>query len=119
MKLYLTTPGEIQSGYWNQNQLTIFTVCMDGEREEELLYLLVMILTTILTTENGIKKADIFSDGPSSQFKNQYILSYLPSAYKRHHLDSLNWNFFATSHGKGAVDGVGGDGEKKCMAGNS
>lgn len=69
-----------------------------------------------LTTESGIKKADIFSDGPSSQFKNKYIFNYLPSLCKRHHLDSLNWNFFATSHRKGAVDAVG---ETVKMAGNS
>lgn len=26
----------------------------------------------------------------------------------RYHLDSLSWHFSATSHGKGAIDGVGG-----------
>jgi len=32
-------------------------------------------------------------------------LSYLQIRYS---LDFLQWNFFATSHGKGCVDGVGG-----------
>ena len=114
--------GEVQSAYWNQNQLTIFTVCVWMEKEKKSLVFVSDDLdhdkTSVcvfmdkvlskLTTENGIKKADIFSDGPSSQFKNQYIFSYLPSLYKRYQLDSLNWNFFATSHGKGAVDGIGG-----------
>ena len=63
---------------------------------------------TMLTTENAIKKADIFSDGPSSQFENQYVFNFLPFLYKQHHLNCLNWNFFVTSHGKGAVDGIGG-----------
>ena len=61
-----------------------------------------------LTTENAIKKVDIFSDGPSSQFKNQYVFNYLPSLYEQYNLDCLNWKFFATSHRKGAVDGIGG-----------
>ena len=27
---------------------------------------------------------------------------------KENHASNIRWNFFATSHGKGAVDGVGG-----------
>ena len=114
--------GEVQSAYWNQNQLTIFTVCAwmqkekksfvfvsdDLDHDKTSVCVFMDKVLSKLTTENGIKKADIFSDGPSSQFKNKYIFNYLPSLCKRHHLDSLNWNFFATSHGKGAVDGVRG-----------
>ncbi len=113
---------EVQSAYWNQNQLTIFTVCAwmqkekksfvfvsdDLDHDKTSVCVFMDKVLSKLATENGIKKADIFSDGPSSQFKNKYIFNYLPSLCKRHHLDSLNWNFFATSHGKGAVDGVGG-----------
>lgn len=114
--------GEIQSAYWNQNQLTVFTICVWMHKEQKSMVFVSDDLdhdkTSVcvymhkvlskLTTENAIKKADIFSDGPSSQFKNQYVFNYLPSLYKQHLLDCLNWNFFATSHGKGAVDGIGG-----------
>ena len=52
-----------------------------------------------------MSKAYIFSDGPSSQFKNKYIVNFL---HKLNQTIDIQWNFFATSHGKGVVDGVGG-----------
>ena len=45
----------------------------------------------------------IFSDGAASQFKQRFTLSGIALLEK-----SLSWNFFAASHGKGAVDGIGG-----------
>ena len=58
--------------------------------------------------KHSINQIDIFSDGHSSQFKNQYVLNCLPVLLERHDLACLHWRFFATSHGKGAVDGIGG-----------
>ena len=49
-----------------------------------------------------------WSDGPSSQFKNRFMFEYMSILVKKFSLGSLKWNFFATSHGKGAIDGVGG-----------
>jgi hypothetical protein len=49
----------------------------------------------------------LWSDGPSGQFKNQYLYHFLPLLLHRYNLQFIQWNFFATSHGKGAVDGVG------------
>ena len=76
---------EIQSAYWNQSQLTIFTVCVwmnneqrsmvfvsdDLDHDKISVCVFMHKVLTKLTTENAIKKVDIFSDGPSSQFKNQ------------------------------------------------
>lgn len=50
-----------------------------------------------------IKKIDVFSDGAAQHFKQRFnfvntTLSTIPT----------DWHFFATSHGKGAVDGIGG-----------
>ena len=53
----------------------------------------------------NVTKAYIFSDGPSSQFKNKYIVNFL---HKLNQTIHIQWNFLATSHGKGVVDGVGG-----------
>ena len=53
-----------------------------------------------------IEKEIIWSDGPS-EFKNQYsrhALQELSELYGK----EFAWKFFATSHGKGVVDGVGG-----------
>ena len=54
----------------------------------------------------NVQQVHIFSDGPSSQFKNKYMASFY-SILQRKGL-SIQWNFFATSHGKGVVDGLGG-----------
>ena len=55
----------------------------------------------------SVEAVDVFSDGPSSQFKNKYIVHFLSGVKKSTRL-SVKWHYFATSHGKGAVDGVGG-----------
>ena len=53
-----------------------------------------------------VKSVSIWSDGPSSQFKNHYIAASLHALEKQG--IKILWNFFATSHGKGPVDGIGG-----------
>ena len=50
----------------------------------------------------------MWSDGPSSQFKNQFNFTTL-LFHEHNHQALADWNFFATSHGKGGNDGVGGD----------
>lgn len=45
-----------------------------------------------------------FSDGPSSQFKNRYLVNFL---HKLQKIVNIEWNFFATSYDKGVVDGIG------------
>ena len=45
----------------------------------------------------------LWSDGPASQFKKRFM-----GEMSRKHQVGLNWNFTATSHGKGAIDGLGG-----------
>ena len=49
------------------------------------------------------KEYSFFSDGAASQFKQRFHLCSL-SLLDR----DVTWQFFATSHGKGAVDGIGG-----------
>ena len=48
-----------------------------------------------------------FSDNVSSQFKNRYVISHLTTMMDEIDVD-FSWNYFAASHGKGVVDGVGG-----------
>ena len=50
---------------------------------------------------------NVFSDGPSSQFKQKFLFSNL-HLWEQDHGVKIQWNFFATSHGKGPVDGLGG-----------
>ena len=60
-----------------------------------------------------LKKIIYFSDGAASQYKNRKNFSNLC----HHELDfdvKAEWHFSATSHGKGACDGLGGT--VKCLA---
>ena len=49
----------------------------------------------------------LWSDGTSSRFKNRFMARFMEMSEEKH-ASNISWNFFATSHGKGAVDGVGG-----------
>lgn len=53
-----------------------------------------------------VKILKIWTDGPSSQFKNKYIAALIRLLEKEYNL-KIFWNFFAASHGKGTVDGIG------------
>ena len=55
----------------------------------------------------SIKKINIFSDGASQQFKQRYRFSNLHIWEEKFDVKII-WNFFATSHGKAVVDGLGG-----------
>ena len=55
----------------------------------------------------NVEEVHIFSDGPSSQFKKIYMVQLLHTFQKNLGARIL-WHYFATSHGKGAVDELGG-----------
>ena len=55
----------------------------------------------------SIEAINVFSDGAASQFKQQYLFSNL-HVWEKGISVGLTRNIFATSHGKGAVDGIGG-----------
>ena len=56
-----------------------------------------------------LKLAHVFSDWPSSQFKNKYMVNFYQMLRKK---VNLTWHFFATSHGKGVVGDIGGKGKR-------
>ena len=49
----------------------------------------------------------IWTEGPSSEFKNKYMVAFLQELSSKHN-KNFHWKYFATSHGKGVVDGVDG-----------
>lgn len=53
-----------------------------------------------------VKTLKIWTDGPNNQFKNKFIAALIKVFEQRFNL-KIYWNFFATSHGKGCVDGFG------------
>lgn len=54
-----------------------------------------------------ISKIFFFSDGAAGQYKNKKNF-YQLCQYKKVHNFHVEWHFFATSHGKGPCDGIGG-----------
>lgn len=115
--------NEIQASHWNHTQATIFTahawiskevsqsvvIISDSlDHTKVAVFKFVNYLLRYLKKEHSsIKSVQVFSDGPSSQFKQRYLFSNL-FLFEQHHNIKLTWNFFATSHGKGVVDGIGG-----------
>lgn len=119
------TQNEIQSAHWTHKQCSLYTAVAwfpsDGTMKEKEIKSYVIASDYMqhdkyaIHTFNEIlfhkikkecptlEEIDIFSDGPSSQFKQKYTLCNITFASLK-----VNWHFFATSHGKGAVDGVGG-----------
>ena len=57
-----------------------------------------------------IETIHTFSSGAASQFKQQYLFSNLHT-WDQNTQTNIIWNVFATLHGKGAVDGLGGTGK--------
>ena len=50
----------------------------------------------------------IWSDGPTSEFKNRFTVKIMESLSRIHGKEFV-WKFSVTSHGKGVVDGIGGN----------
>jgi len=53
-----------------------------------------------------VTKVHYFTDGCAAQYKNRYNFVNICHHFVDFNLD-CEWNFFATSHGKGACDGIG------------
>ena len=119
-----TYQDEIQSAHWHQKQVTVFTAviwvnqndcksyavvsdCLNHNKEAVCTFLCT-ILADIQSHWPDLKNLDIFTDGAASQFKNKYIFCFLCTKLPVISAIKITWHFFATSHGKGAVDGIGG-----------
>ena len=115
---------EIQSAHWNQKQVTIFTSVawsdadplsyvvvsdsLDHDKKAVATFL-VRAVQNICQKHPHLRQIHIFSDGAACQFKNKYLWAFLSSSFQDMFPNlHVEWHFFATSHGKGAVDGVGG-----------
>lgn len=118
----LTCQNEIQDAHFSYSQVTIFT-CVAWVLGETKSFAVISdrlthnkfdvncfiskIISILKNKYKAITSIYMFSDGSSSQFKNKFIISVIPRLAADFHCSILQWNFFATSHGKGAVDGVG------------
>ena len=119
--------NEIQSQHWCKDQITLhvfvvyyrennvlrnenFVIFSENLKHDSVaVHLFNGILISHLKGKFGdrISKIFYFSDGAVSQYKNKYKLLNLIN-HKNDFGINAEWHFFATSHGKGACDGIGG-----------
>lgn len=118
---------EVMAAHWAPEQVTVFTVVVyydkDGKQQhssfavvsDELEHNKQSVYAYNKVVIEQFKKSHAFeidhihywTDGCGAQFKNKFTLSNL----LHHQKDfgcTADWNFFETAHGKGPVDGIGG-----------
>lgn len=66
------------------------------------------ILEQIMIKHPAVEVIHFFSDGPSSQYKQKKNFYLFNNKLYEYGFKAGTWNFFESSHGKGAPDGVGG-----------
>lgn len=110
--------NEPQSAHYGQTPVTVFTIAIyhrgftpmaiasecEKHYKESILAYLDVIIDQLPTT---VKKIYFWSDNPTSQFKNQFIMEGMRTLQTRHE-KIISWNFYAAMHGKSVVDGIGG-----------
>ncbi len=110
---------EAANAHWNQSQVSLFTAAIwtgdnmnsysvvtdDLDHSKRTIVPYVDKLFEQLP--KGIRSVHIWSDGPSSQFKNKFIAKAISVLEEKHKM-TICWSFFAASHGKGPTDGTGG-----------
>jgi len=118
---------EVQAAHWSQQQVTLFTVAiwtkdsddntkcsshvivsddLDHDKKSVTVFMDIVVNNFVKKNFPQVKVVDIFSDGPTSQFKNRYMAGFYHTLQRKGL--KIKWHFFATSHGKGVVDGLGG-----------
>ena len=111
--------NEIQSALWSHESVMLFTAAMAYKAECKTFLIVsdsrdkgkgtVAVFTDFLYNHFGATDAMediIWSDGPTSEFKNKYMVKFLQSLSQKYN-QQFSWKYFATSHHKGIVD-VGG-----------
>ena len=114
---------EVQAAHWHHSQATLFAthawvnkdtnfsmvvISDDLDHTKYSIFVFMQhVLHSLKVKVPTISSIDVFSDGPTSQFKQRFLFSNLYYWEQAHEI-SIKWNFFATSHGKGVVDGIGG-----------
>ncbi|KAJ8726803.1 hypothetical protein PYW08_015200 [Mythimna loreyi] len=66
------------------------------------------IFRDIFTNSPHVKKIHIFSDGPTTQYRQKNNFYLFTKRLSDYGFEVGTWNYFEASHGKGAADGVGG-----------
>lgn len=93
-------------------QLKCISLCVisDDLKHDTVFVHKVMGITADYCKRNhpDITQFEYFSDGCAEQYKNYKHFMNICRHNEDFHIKVVAWNFFATSHGKGACDGIGG-----------
>ena len=113
--------NEVQSALWSWKCINLFTAALYSksqvcqpflistdrqDRGKNSVFTFINALTDYIQFEKG-DMLIIYTNGPSSEFKNRYIVKLVSMLSKKFQC-KVSWKYFATSHGKGVVDGIGG-----------
>ena len=113
---------EVQGAHWHHAQATIFTtyawinnatnynmvvISDDLNHTKYSNFVFMKCFPKSLSEIPKHRTINVFSDGPTSKFKQRFLFSSL-HYWEQNHDISIRWNYFATFHGKGVVDGIGG-----------
>lgn len=116
----------IQGAHWNNDQVTIHPMAIyyiDNGEEKCTNYVAISeclkhdtvavnlfqngLISFLKTTLGTLEKIFYFSDGASGQYKNKK--NFINLVFHENDFGvKAEWHFFATSHGKGPCDGLGG-----------
>lgn len=117
---------EVQSFHWNNAQCTLhpfvvyfknngvlehisFIIISDILKHDTIaVQLFISKLLEFLQTKISVEKCIFMSDGAASQYKNRKNFSSICGFKEKHNVE-IEWHFFATSHGKGPCDAIGGN----------
>lgn len=111
---------EIQSALWSRESVTLFTAAMfyngncsshlivsdSTEKDKNTIFAFVHYLLERCLHQD-MTGITFFTDGPSGEFKNKFMAKLMVILASKYGMD-IEWQYFATSHGKGVVDGIGG-----------
>ncbi|CAF5070896.1 unnamed protein product [Rotaria magnacalcarata] len=113
---------EIQSAHWSCKSISIFTAhawsgtdhysfALVSDNISHDKYCINNCITYVIKKMQkklpSLEEILFFSDGAASQFKQRYLIRNL-ARMSNNFSFLLSWHFFATSHAKGVVDGIGG-----------
>ena len=111
---------EIQNAIYGRNSIRIFTcavfrdelcksysIISDANKYKDSVCVFINKLVDMIWLKDK-EHFIIYSDGPRAEFKNKFITGKLLYDLSIKLKRPVSWKYFATGHGKGVVDGIGG-----------
>ena len=94
--------------YGKESSCKSYLIVTDlAQKEKDCIYTFILRLMEELPYIEEGKTIVLYSDGPSSEFKNRFMVKLLSIISKKLN-KQVFWKYFATSHGKEVVDEIGG-----------